>query len=183
MNNTTHSTDNRLLAVTILILIGALSRLMPHPDNFTPIAAMALFGGTYLKNKKYAFLIPMTSLFLSDVLLEMMGKTGFHNQRLWVYGTMILITYLGFFLRGREQKQNILVASLTGSFIFFLLTNFGTWSAGYYGYTQHGLAQCYVAAIPFFRGTLMGDLFFNVVLFGGFALVRWASPKLIGKTI
>jgi hypothetical protein len=156
---------------------------MPHPDNFTPIAAMALFGGTYLQNKKFAFIIPMLSLFVSDVMLELTGKVGFHDQMIWVYGTMLLITFIGFYLRGRENKQHIVVASLVGSVIFFVLTNFGTWATGYYGYSFEGFTNCYVAAIPFFRGTLLGDLSFNAIFFGSFAAMQWLSPAFSGRKV
>jgi hypothetical protein len=162
--------------LSTLILLGAVSRLIPHPDNFAPIGALALFGGTYLVDKRMSFLIPMAAMFISDVLIELSGGVGFHGDMIWVYGSMALITCFGFFLRGREQRQTIMVASLTGSMLFFFITNFGVWTHGAYGYTLAGLGKCYVAAIPFFRGTVMGDLFYNLVLFGGFALVRRFVP-------
>ncbi len=177
------SIDTRLKVVIGFILLGAVSRLIPHPFNFTPIAAMGLFAGTYINNKKLAMLIPISAMFLSDILLQLINGSGFHDQMFWVYGSIALITSLGFLLRGREQRQTIMVASLIGSILFFLITNFGTWAAGYYPYTVAGLTDCFILAIPFFKGTLMGDLFFNLVLFGGFALVRWASPMVIGKKI
>lgn len=170
--------DNRNKFLILFILLGAVSRFFPHPLNFTPLAAMALFGGTYLMDKKWAFLIPIASIFISDIIFELYNGTGFYPDMIFVYGSMAILTCLGFFLRGREQRQTIMVASLTGSIIFFLLTNFGTWTTGYYGYTSTGLMNCYVAAIPFFKGTLMGDLFYNIVFFGGFALARWMSPVL-----
>ncbi|MBK9401073.1 MAG: hypothetical protein IPN36_09505 [Bacteroidetes bacterium] len=175
--------DGRIKLISVFILLGALSRLLPHPMNFTPLAAMALFGGTYLMDKRLSFIIPITAMFLSDILLEIKNGTGFYPEMIWVYGSIVLITFLGFFLRGREQRQTIMVASLLGSMLFFFLTNFGTWLTGYYGYTSQGLANCYIAAIPFFKGTVMGDLFYNLMFFGGFALVRWASPSLIKRKI
>lgn len=173
--------DNKFKLISAFILIGALSRLLPHPYNFTPIGAMALFGGTFLKEKKYAFLIPMLALFISDIVLEIFHGTGFHREMPWVYGSMALITMLGFFLRGREQRQTIMVASLTGSMLFFFVTNFGCWTHGDYGYTGAGLANCYIAAIPFFKGTVMGDLFYNLVFFGSFALVNRFIPAFSEK--
>ena len=173
--------DSRNKLILFFIVLGALSRLIPHPLNFTPVAAMALFGGTYILNKKYAFLVPISVMFLSDIILEIKDGSGFHPEMIWVYGSILLITTLGFFLRGREQRQTIMVASLTGSLLFFFITNFGTWTTGMYGYTTQGLVNCYVAAIPFFRGTIMGDLFYNLVFFGGYALARWAGPQFIKR--
>ena len=173
--------DNRNKFLILFIFLGALTRFFPPIANFTPLAAMALFGGTYLINKKWAFIIPLTAIFISDIIFEIYNGTGFYPDMIFVYGSMALITCLGFYLRGREQRQTIMVASLTGSIIFFLLTNFGTWTTGYYGYTASGLMNCYVAAIPFFKGTLMGDLFYNIVFFGGFALASRMTPILVKK--
>ncbi|MBL7922802.1 MAG: hypothetical protein JNL88_01250 [Bacteroidia bacterium] len=175
--------DGRNKFIIAFIVLGALSRLIPHPLNFTPVAAMALFGGTYLLNKRMAFLVPVSVMFLSDTVLELVNGSGFHPEMIWVYGSMLLITGLGFFLRGREQRQTIMVASLSGSLLFFFITNFGTWTTGLYGYTAQGLGQCYIAAIPFFKGTVMGDLFYNLVFFGGFALVNRFAPQLVKKKV
>ncbi|MBK7964035.1 MAG: hypothetical protein IPK10_01070 [Bacteroidetes bacterium] len=173
--------DNRNKFLILFIFLSALTRFFPPIANFTPLAAMALFGGTYLINKKWAFIIPLTAIFISDIIFEIYNGTGFYPDMIFVYGSMALITCLGFYLRGREQRQTIMVASLTGSIIFFLLTNFGTWTTGYYGYTASGLMNCYVAGIPFFKGTLIGDLFYNIVFFGGFALASRMTPILVKK--
>lgn len=178
---TSMKTDNRLIFIIAFIVLGALSRLFPHPFNFTPIAAMALFGGTYLINKKWALLVPITAILASDILMELWNGTGFYPDMIFVYGSIAMITCIGFFLRGRDNRQTIMVASLTGSMLFFLITNFGTWATGMYGYTAEGLATCYVAAIPFFKGTLMGDLFYNTIFFGGFSLAKWMAPVLLKK--
>ena len=170
--------DTRLKVITGMIAVGALCRLLPHPDNFAPIGAMALFGGCYISNKRMAFIIPLGAMLLSDVLLQLINGTGFHLGMIWVYGAFALITCLGFFLRGREQCQTIMVASLVGSMLFFVITNFGQWATGYYGYTCEALTKSFIMGIPFFRGTVMGDLFFNLVLFGSFALARWKFPVL-----
>lgn len=168
--------DKTTKLITLFIALGALSRLIPHPLNFTPVAAMALFGGTYIANKRLSFMIPLSIMLLSDLVMELVNGTGFYPEMFWVYGSVALITCMGFLLRGREQRQTIMVASLTGSMLFFFITNFGTWTTGLYGYTLQGLGTCYVAAIPFFKGTVMGDLFYNIVFFGGYAIYRWAVP-------
>lgn len=168
----------KLLIVSVLIFLAALSRLLPHIENFTPIGAIALFGGTFIQDKKRAFLIPLSAMLVSDLLLQVVTGNGFHNTMVFVYGAFFIITSLGFLLRKRVQRQTIMVSSLVGSMIFFFITNFGVWATGYYGYGLENLMNCYIAGIPFFRGTVMGDLFFNLVLFGSFAIIQWRFPVL-----
>lgn len=172
----------RLKFVLALIGLAALSRLLPHPFNFTPIGAMALFAGTYISNKKHAFLLPVLTLLASDILLQLVNGSGFYRDMIFVYGSFALITGIGFLLRGREQRQTIMVASLVSSIAFFLITNFGTWLMwDIYPKTGAGLISCYIAGIPFFKGTIMGDLFYNLALFGSFALAKWRFPVLAAK--
>lgn len=172
----------RLKFVLALIGLAALSRLLPHPFNFTPIGAMALFAGTYISNKKHAFLLPVLTLLASDILLQLVNGSGFYRDMIFVYGSFALITGIGFLLRGREQRQTIMVASLVSSIAFFLITNFGTWLMwDIYPKTGAGLISCYIAGIPFFKGTIMGDLFYNLALFGSFALAKWKFPVLAAK--
>lgn len=167
---------SKILMVSSLIFLAGITRLFPHIDNFTPIGAMALFGGTYIANRNQAFLIPMGAMLFSDILLQLLTGNGFHNTMIFVYGAFALITSIGFILQKRVQRQTIMVASLISSLIFFFVTNFGVWVTGYYGYSSAGLLTCFIEAIPFFRGTIMGDLFFNLVLFGSFSLLKWKYP-------
>jgi len=169
----------KLILISGLILIAALSRLFPHLDNFTPIGAIALFGGTFISNKRLAFIIPLSAMLFSDILLQVFYGTGFHNTMIFVYGAFLVITSLGFLLRKRVQRQTIMVGSLVGSIIFFFITNIGVWVTGYYGYSAAGLIESLIAGIPFFRGTVMGDLVFNLVLFGSYSIIRWRFPVLI----
>jgi hypothetical protein len=171
--------DKKTKVVTALVLIAALSRLLPHPENFSPVGAIALFAGCYISDRRLAFLLPLGTMLLSDLLLEITTGYGFHPILLWVYASFALITMIGFLLRGREQRQTIMVASLTGSVLFFIITNFGQWATGYYGYEAGTLMHSYVQAIPFFRGTVLGDLFYNLVLFGSYALIRWRYPNVL----
>lgn len=187
MNTKQFFTDNKTKVAAIMIGAAALSRLLPHPYNFTPIGAMALFGGTYITNKKNAFIIPMVAMLLSDVLLQLAyffkANTfpGFHWGMPFVYGSFALITCLGFYLRKLVQRQTVMVCSLVGSLLFFFITNFGTWITPpqLYPRTGAGLVECYIQAIPFFSGTIMGDLFYNLVLFGSWSLVTWKFPALV----
>lgn len=174
--------DNKTKFVTVAIVAAAISRLLPHPLNFTPIGAMALFGGTYIKDKKKAFIIPFAAMLLSDILLQIINGTGFHSTMIWVYGSFALITCLGFYLRKLVQRQTVMVCSLVGSLIFFFVTNFGTWATqSLYPKTGAGLIECYIQAIPFFGGTIMGDLFFNLILFSAFAVAKWRFPSTVSE--
>lgn len=147
-----------LLAV-LLIVFAALSRFIPHPPNLAPIAAMALFGGVYF-DRRYAFLIPMAAMLISDYFI------GFHNVFPFVYGSFILIGFIGIWLRKHKSLGWIVGGSLASSILFFVITNFGVWLSGGYPQNVAGLVECYVAAIPFFRNTLFGDLLYVGILFG-----------------
>ena len=171
--------DKKTRVVLILCVIAALTRLLPHPLNFSPIGAMALFGGCYIADKRMALLLPLSTMLFSDIMLQLINGTGFHPTILWVYGAFAIITCIGFLLRGREQRQTIMVASLVGSILFFIITNFGQWATGYYGFGSGSLTTSFVQAIPFFRGTVMGDLFYNLLLFGSYAIIKWRFPSWI----
>jgi hypothetical protein len=161
------------------LVIVSLARLLPHMPNFTPVGAIALFAGTYIANKRLAFFIPLAILFVSDILLEIFHGNGFYAYMPFVYASFAIVVAIGFLLRGREQRQTIMVASLVSSLLFFFITNFGCWLMyDLYPKTGSGLVSCYVSAIPFFRGTVMGDLFYNLILFGSFALAKWRFPAL-----
>jgi hypothetical protein len=163
----------RITVLTAMILTAAATRLLPHPPNVTPIAALALFGGAQFTEKRFAFIVPLFALLLSDFVL------GFHSGMAAVYGSFAAIVLLGSALRTRRTVFPIAVAALAGSLIFFAVTNFAVWTAGaLYPRTGTGLLECYVAAIPFFRNTVGGDAFFTAVLFGGFALAQKRWPVL-----
>jgi hypothetical protein len=162
----------RILTLTGMILAAALIRLLPHPPNFAPIAAMALFGGAYFSNKKLAFVIPLLALFLTDAIL------GFHYLMSAVYVSFALIVIIGMNVKTINTK-NVFLASVSASVSFFMLTNLAEWAFGVmYPKTAAGLAMCFTAAIPFFHYTLLGDLFFVSVIFGAFELFRLRFPVL-----
>ena len=156
---------NFITAVS-LILFAAFSRLIPHPMNFAPITAIALFSAVYL-NKRSAFIIPVAAMIISDAVI------GFYGGIEWVYGSFVLIGLIGLWLKKRIEgtgagKKTAYVAGTTiiSSLLFFALTNFGVWLSGmFYEMSFKGLVQCYTMAIPFFRNTLAGDLVFTGVMF------------------
>jgi hypothetical protein len=150
-----------------LILAAAALRLLPHPNNFTPIAAMALFGARFLNNKTLAFVLPLGAMILSDYFL------GFHSTMPFVYGAFILVLGIGFFLRKFKNFSSVVPAALGSSALFFLITNAGVWMTGtMYSKNFAGLMASYAAGIPFFHWTIAGDLFYSVALFGVYALAE-----------
>jgi uncharacterized protein DUF6580 len=150
-----------------MILGAALSRLVPHPPNFAPIGAMALFGGAYFSDRRLASLVPFAAMLCSDLIL------GFYSHMEWVYGSFALTVCIGSWLQSRRGAWRIAGAGLAASTLFFLLTNFGEWVDGVlYAKSFAGLVSCYLAAIPFFGNTLLSDGLYSLVLFGGFALLE-----------
>lgn len=148
----------------IIIAFGAFLRLIPHPANIAPIAAMALFGGVYF-NKKYALIIPILAMIVSDIFL------GFSPSTPLVYASFLISGIIGLWLRNHKNTPNVLGASIISSIIFFLLTNFNFWYAtSLYPKTIDGMIQAYVMAIPFFRNTLIGDLIFVGLFFGSYEI-------------
>jgi hypothetical protein len=160
-----------------MILIAAASRLVPHPPNFAPITALALFSGAKFSDKRLALLVPITALVLSDTVL------GFYKQLWIVYGAFCLVVCIGFLVRRRSSSFVIAAATLTSSILFFVLTNLGVWVFGsLYPKTVEGLITCYIAAIPLFQNAVLGDVFYTALLFIGFrfAEMRWAVLKETG---
>ena len=177
------------LVLAGLIVIAALTRLLPHPPNFSPVEAVALFGGAYFASKRWAFFVPLAGLFVCDVALAAINggtsATWVSGAGIWVvYLCVALTTALGLNLRGRVSGARVLGYSLIGSVLFFLVTNFGAWmSDPSYPKTAAGLMAAYVAGIPFFQWTVLGTLFYSAALFGGFALLRRRVPALRAQTV
>jgi hypothetical protein len=173
--------STRFVFFTGMILAAALSRLLPHPPNVAPMNAMALFAGAYLADgrvRKYiaAFAVPLTAMLLSDIALERSTGWGFYSGMWVVYGAIMLVTALGFRLSSLQQQRSPLMIggfAFAGSILFFGLTNFAVWALGtMYPHTGAGLAACFMAALPFFQNSLLGDALYTTVLFGGVALAE-----------
>jgi len=162
------------LILTGIVFLAAFIRLIPHPPNFAPIAAVALFGGSYFNKKWAAFIVPLFAMFITDLIL------GFHATMWAVYLSFVMIVGIGMLMIKQKKVTNIFLASVSSSVLFFIVTNFGLWiSTPYYEKTGVGLAACYTAAIPFFHYTLLGDLFFVAVIFGLYELAKAKLPQLI----
>lgn len=148
-----------ILAFT-LIALGVGFRFLPHPANVAPIAALALFSGVYLP-RRYAALIPLGAMIVSDAFI------GFHNLIAFTWGSFLLVGAIGLLVRKRKSAAAVILGSLAGSVLFYLVTNWAVWAfTPLYDKTLAGLGASYVAAIPFFRNTLLGDLFYSGALFG-----------------
>ena len=153
--------NKRILFITFFIVIAALMRLIPHPPNFVPITAIAIFAGIKFKNIKLAYLIPISIMLTSDFVI------GFSYISIFVYLAFILITTYSFIVKSYHVK-NILFSSI----IFFIITNFGVWLLGGYTYSLEGLILCYTMAIPFFTSPILADLFFSGILYFGFKKIE-----------
>lgn len=163
----------RLLLLTAMILVAALTRLIPHPPNFSPVAALALFGGATIASKRLAFALPLAAMLLSDLIL------GFSSMTPVIYGCFALIVCLGFWVKHKQNVGRIGLAAVAGAILFFVVTNFGVWALGsYYPKTGAGLTECFIAAIPFFWNTLTSDLFYAAILFGALRAAEWRWPVL-----
>jgi hypothetical protein len=157
----------RAMLLIGMIAAAAALRLLPHPSNFTPIGALALFAGAHFDDKRWAFIVPLAAMFLSDILI------GFHGQMPITYGAFAVIVAMGFLLKEKKTALNVTSASLVAATFFFVVSNFGVWAFdGLYPMTMAGLVTCYIAAIPFFQNWLLGTLFYAAVLFGGFAFLE-----------
>lgn len=165
--------NSRFWVITLLILAAAFVRLIPHPPNFAPITAMALFSGAYFNKKSFAFAIPLAAMFLTDAII------GFHSSMWIVYLSFALIVLIGMFMLKKVSIKNVVLASVTASLSFFIITNFGVWAFGtMYPKNIVGLIECYIAAIPFFQNTLLGDLFYSGIMFGVFEFAKSKFPVI-----
>ncbi|MGB9468670.1 MAG: DUF6580 family putative transport protein [Candidatus Acidiferrum sp.] len=163
----------RISIVACFILFAAFVRILPHPWNFTPVGAMALFSGAKLGRSWKAFLFPLIALFCGDLFV------GFHRLMPVVYFSFCLSVWIGIAFRRRQSLKPLSAATFLGALQFFLITNFGVWALeNFYPRSLAGLTNCFIAAIPHFGNTLAGDSFYALGLFGGFALLERVGPAL-----
>ena len=163
----------RMLLALAIIAVAAVLRIAPHPWNFTPVGAMALFSGAMIKDRRLAFAFPMLALLAGDVFL------GFYKLgvMLLVYSSFLLSVIIGRSLEKRRSFLRIAGATLLGSVQFFLVTNFAAWwLLNSYPKTASGLAACYLAGFAFFRNTVTGDALYACLFFGGFAAAARFAP-------
>jgi hypothetical protein len=150
-----------------MVILGACARLAPHPWNFTPLIALALFSGVQARRAATGVLVTLLALALSDAVM------GFYQGFWYVYGAALVPVFLGRLIGSRAGAKSIGLAALASSLSFFVITNFMVWAGGHmYPHSASGLTACFVAAIPFYQNQLLGDAFYTVALFGGYALIR-----------
>ena len=170
--------SNKSILIGIaLIFAAAFSRLIPHPMNFAPITAIALFSGMYF-DKRFAPVLPFAALIISDYFL------GFYDGIVWVYGSFLIVTLLGMFASNKKSIAVVAGSTFAGSILFFLVTNFGVWQSGFmYPLTMNGLVDCYIAALPFFRNAIAGDVFYVTLLFGVYELAIKYLPATAAQKV
>lgn len=170
-----HKKISQTLIALIFILIGTVLRLLPHPPNFAPILAIALFGGVYL-SRKIAFTLPIIAMVISDIFI------GYYEPLVMVsvYGSFILCTILGFWLKKNKKWYTIGGGAIISAVLFFLITNFAVWAfTPWYAKTFSGIIQSYLMALPFFKNTLFSSLFYVTLFFGAYELTEvWIRKKL-----
>lgn len=165
---------NGLITGTTLILIAAGSRLLPHWHNFTAVGAVGLFGAFYYRKQIWAFLLPLISMWISDLMLNNWVYSAYHEGFVWFTSKMLYVYFgfIGLVLVGHAiiKKLNgsrIFVASILGTIVFFLVTNFGSFMQDpIYPKTAEGLILAFTAGLPFFWNTLLSNLVYSSVFFG-----------------
>ena len=179
-----------IIAMVLLVLVAALYRVFPNrPLGFAPQYAMAIFGGAiFVNNKKWAFLLPILSMFLSDLLFQVLysnhltSMQGFYEGQWQNYLLFAALTSIGFFIR-KINVLNISIASIAAPSVFFLFSNLVVW-AGWQGTrgfgrpkTLNGLLQCYADALPFYPNSIYATLLFSSILFGSYYLIKNEQKK------
>jgi hypothetical protein len=163
----------RTILIFALILLAAALRLAPHPWNFTPVGAIAIFAGATVRDRRLAFLFPLLVMFATDAII------GFNKLTPLVYASFLLSVLISRFLNRKRNLLRIGGATFLGALQFFLITNFGVWAfLNSYPRTGAGLAACYIAGIPLFWNTLAGDATYATLLFGAFFLAERLAPRL-----
>jgi Family of unknown function (DUF6580) len=161
----------RAILAAVMIVFAAMVRILPHPWNFAPIGAMALFSGAMFRDRRIAFLFPLVALFAGDLFV------GLHRLMPVVYASFLLSVLIGTLLANRRSISRIGGAVFLGALQFFLVTNFAVWQLfGTYPHTPAGLAACYIAGLPFFGNALVGDALYATIFFGTFALAERFFP-------
>jgi hypothetical protein len=175
--------------LSIIILLAAFTRIMPHPPNFSPMAAIGLFGAAHFAKKWQAFFIPLIGIWISDLVINNYVYSSsssnivwFYSGFYWQYISYILIIFAGLFIFNRGISLTKTVGGvISSSGIFFLVSNFGVWAGGtMYPKNFGGLITCYAAGIPFIHNTIISDVLFTTVLFGTYYLlqVEYSSLKI-----
>lgn len=186
MNNN-HKKLIQSLVVSLLIIILAFSRLIPHIPNFSPLGAICLFGAANFHRKWQAFFIPIFATWISDLYLNNyiynQGQEDFiwfYQGFYWQYMSYVIIALLGLILfKSKINASKILGGAIGASLLFFFISNFGVWTiGGMYPKSFFGLINCYIAGLPFIKGTLIGNLFYTPIMFYSYFMLQDKFPIL-----
>ena len=172
--------NKKIILILSLLIIGILGRIIPHPPNVTAMIAIALLSSHAFKNKWIALLNPLAGWWISDLIINNLFLntyfetfTWLYPGFLWQYSSFCIIILIGYFSLKKLSLKKVFLSTITSSLLFFIITNFGVWISGsLYPLNISGLITCYILAIPFFKGTLLGFLFYSSFLFGAFELFK-----------
>ncbi len=154
-----------------LVALLALSRLIPHPPNFTPILGMAVFSGAIISKRIIAYLVPLAAMLLSDLYL------GFHASMPIIYFSLALCVLVGTFIEARVSILNSFLSICFGVILFFLITNFVVWyGSGMYEYSISGLMNCYFMGLPFVQNTFISSILYGM---GAFLIYDIVNKSMI----
>jgi len=173
-NSRSHANALRAILAAVMIVLAAALRIAPHPWNFTPVGAMALFSGAIFRDRRLASLFPLAALFAGDLFV------GLYRLMPVIYASFLVNVLIGRWLAGHRTVARIGGAVFLGGLQFFLVTNFAMWRAyNTFPHTLAGLGACYLTGLPLFGNTLAGDAFYAALFFGLFALAErhWPAPR------
>lgn len=192
---------NPRFMVLLLLIVAAISTRFisefkySSMSNFTPIGAIALFGGSYFSNKWKAILIPLISLFVSDLVINVFfykGQFGImYDGWYWIYASFIMMVFIGGWIIKEVSVKNVLLASVAAAFAHWLITDIGVFLGGCTDittgklYTQDlaGFVKCYVLALPYLKSMFFGTVFYSAMMFGAFELAKRKYPVLALKQL
>ena len=164
-----------ILMAIFLVLFGVVTRFLPHPPNFAPIAAIALFGAVYLP-KRMALILPLAAMFVSDLFIGFYGT----SVMIAVYASFFLTGVFGLWLRRHKKWYTIGGGAILSAILFFVVTNIAVWAfTPWYAKTLSGLSRCFTMALPFFRNTVLGNIFYATSLFGAYELASAYATKML----
>lgn len=169
----------KLLLIILFIAVIFFGRVLPHPYNFTPLIAVTLLSSFAISNRMLALVVPLMGFWLSDLFMNNVVYAGYYSNftifnsgMIWTYGAILLVGLMGSSLINKISSGKVVLASLSGSTIFYIISNFGVWVLSpMYAKSVTGLIQCYTLALPFYGTSLIGDLLYSSLLFGAYQLV------------
>ena len=170
---------NKLLLIILFIAVIFFGRVLPHPYNFTPLIAVTLLSSFAISNRMLALVVPLMGFWLSDLFMNNVVYAGYYSNftifnsgMIWTYGAILLVGLMGSSFINKISSGKVVLASLSGSTIFYIISNFGVWALSpMYAKSFAGLIQCYSLALPFYGSSLIGDLLYCSLLFGAYQLV------------